>query len=97
MRSPFIEASDLDNRLKITDMMEARGFVHFPFEFWHYNQGDAMGHILSGLLAPARYGPVHWDPQTNAVTPYDDALSPLNPVDIIQREIVAATERLVKA
>jgi len=97
MRSPFIEASDLDNRLKITDMMEARGFVHFPFEFWHYNQGDAMGHILSGLPAPARYGPVHWDPQTNAVTPYDDALSPLNPVDIIQREIVAATERLVKA
>jgi len=94
MRSPFIEPPDLQNRLEITAMMESRGFVHFPYEFWHYNQGDAMGHILTGLPAPARYGPVHWDPQTNAVTPYDDSLSPLNPINVIEREIAAATERL---
>lgn len=94
MRSPFIEPPDLQNRLEITAMMESRGFVHFPYEFWHYNQGDAMGHILTGLPAPARYGPVHWDPQTNAVAPYDDSLSPLNPINVIEREIAAATERL---
>ncbi|MEO8494173.1 MAG: M15 family metallopeptidase [Planctomycetota bacterium] len=93
MRSPFIEPGDLQNRLDITSMMEARGFIHFPCEFWHYNQGDAMGHILSGRPAPARYGPVHWDPQTNEVTPYQDALSPLNPLDVIEREIAAAIER----
>ena len=93
MRSPFIEASDLQNRLEITSMMEAHGFIHFPYEFWHYNQGDAMGHLLGGQAPPARYGPVHWDPQTNQVTPYEDALTPLNPIDVIEREIAAATER----
>ncbi len=93
MQSPFVEPTDLHNRLEITSMMEAHGFVHFPYEFWHYNQGDAMGHILSGQMNPARYGPVHWDPQTNRVSAYDDALSPLNPLDVIQREIVAATDR----
>ncbi|QDS89051.1 D-alanyl-D-alanine dipeptidase [Rosistilla ulvae] len=93
MRSPFIEADDLQNRLEITALMEAHGFMHFPFEFWHYNQGDAMGNILSGHPAPARYGPVHWDPQTNRVTPYDEPLRPLNPLDAIEQEIAAATQR----
>ncbi|WP_197451884.1 M15 family metallopeptidase [Rosistilla carotiformis] len=93
MRSPFIEADDLQNRLEITAIMEAHGFMHFPFEFWHYNQGDAMGNILSGHPAPARYGPVHWDPQTNRVTPYDEPLRPLNPLDAIEQEIAAATQR----
>ena len=94
MRSPFIEPSDLQNRLEITAMMEARGFVHFPYEFWHFNQGDAMGHILKGLPAPARYGPVHWDPATNSVTPYDNPLAPLNPLEVIEQEIAAAMKRL---
>jgi D-alanyl-D-alanine dipeptidase len=93
MRSPFIEAEDLQNRLDITTMMEAHGFVHFPYEFWHYNQGDAMGHILSDQPAPARYGPVHWDPRTNAVTPYEDPVSPLNPLDVIETEVAAAMQR----
>ncbi len=93
MRSPFVSADDLQNRLEITAMMEARGFIHFPYEFWHFNQGDAMGHILGQQPGPARYGPVHWDPQTNRVTPYDDPLSPLNPLDVIEREIQAAMRR----
>lgn len=93
MRSPFIEADDLRNRLDVTAMMEARGFIHFPYEFWHYNQGDAMGHILSGQPAPARYGPVHWDARTNKVTPYDDPISPLNPMHVIEQEVAAALQR----
>jgi len=97
MRSPFIEPNDLQNRLDITAMMEAQGFIHFPYEFWHFNQGDAMGHILTGNGNPARYGPVHWDPQTNAVTPYDDPLSPLNPLDVIEQEIDAAMHRAASA
>lgn len=40
MRSPFVEADSMKNRLEITEMLEAHGFIHFPFEFWHYNQGD---------------------------------------------------------
>lgn len=93
MRSPFIEAADLQNRLEITSMMESHGFIHFPYEFWHFNQGDAIGHVLRNHPAPARYGPVHWEMQTNRVTPYDDPLSPLNPLSRIEEEINDAMHR----
>jgi len=93
MRSPFVEAEAMQNRLDITAMLEAQGFVHFPFEFWHFNQGDAMGNILSRQPAPARFGPVHWDPKSNRVTPVDDPLKPLNPLPAIEQEIAAALQR----
>lgn len=93
MRSPFVDEDSLRNRLEITAMLEARGFVHFPFEFWHFNQGDALGNILSGQSTPARFGPVHWDQRTNRVTPVDDPLSPLNPLPVIEREIASALQR----
>jgi len=94
MRSPFVEADDLQNRLDITSKMEKHGFIHFPYEFWHYNKSDSMGHILSGQPAPAKYGPVHWDSQTNKVTSYDDPTSPLVPMDVIEKEIVTAMQRV---
>lgn len=97
MRSPFISAEHLENRLAITALMEARGFVHFPFEFWHFNQGDAMAHTLASLPAPARYGPVDWNPQTNTVTPYFDALGPLNPLEKLEGEITVALRRAASA
>lgn len=93
MRSPFVEADSIRNRLEITAMLEAQGFVHFPFEFWHFNKDDAMGHILIDRPAPARFGPVHWDPQTNRVTAVDDPLRLLNPLPVIEREIAAALQR----
>ena len=94
MRSPYIDAADLENRLAITAMMEAHGLMHFPFEFWHYNKGDAGDHILNGVSTSARYGPVHWDPQSNSVTPYENPLDLLNPLAAIEEEIAAASERL---
>jgi len=93
MRSPYISAEDLENRLAITAMMETRGFMHFPFEFWHYNKGDAGGHLLTGNPAPCRYGPVNWDPVTNEVTPVADPMTPLNPLPVMEREIAATMER----
>lgn len=93
MRSPFVEPEALANRLAITATLEAHGFVHFPFEFWHFNQGDALGNVIAGLRTPGRYGPVHWDPATNRVTPCDDPLRPLNPLDIFEREIREALGR----
>jgi hypothetical protein len=74
-------------------MMEAHGFMHFPFEFWHYNKGDAGAHILTRNPAPARFGPVNWNPLTNEVTPVADPFSPLNPLPVIEQEIHAALER----
>lgn len=93
MRSPFVEPEALKNRLDVTAILESRGFVHYPFEFWHYNQGDAIGNILSGKSTPARFGPVHWDRQTNRVTPCDDPLVPLNPLPAMEREIESALQR----
>lgn len=93
MRSPFVEPEALQNRLEITAMLEAQGLVHFPFEFWHFNKDDAMGHLLTGNAAPARFGPVNWDPQTNRVTAVENPLHPLNPIPIIEQEIYAALDR----
>ena len=72
MDSPFVTAGEKTARETITGIMAMHGFVHYPGEFWHYNQGDAMARILTGSRKPGRYGPVHWDPQTNETRPYDD-------------------------
>jgi len=94
MRSPFVTEEELANRLKITSMMEAEGWIHFPYEFWHFNKGDALGHILTNQPGPAGYGPVHWDPETNAVTPYEDPMRLLNPKEAMEAEIAASIQRL---
>lgn len=93
MRSHFVEPEHIANRLAITEVMEAHGFMHFPFEFWHFNKGDAGDHILNHNSAPCRYGPVDWNPVTNEVTPVADPFSPLNPLPVIEREIAAAMLR----
>jgi len=94
MRSPFISEAALRNRLEITKVMEAHGFMHFPYEFWHYNKGDAGDHILNNRPGPARYGPVNWNPATNEVTVVENPEEPLNPLPVIEREIAAALGRL---
>jgi D-alanyl-D-alanine dipeptidase len=93
MRSRFVDPQHIANRLAITEVMEAHGFMHFPFEFWHFNKGDAGDHILNHNPAPCRYGPVHWNPVTNEVTPVADPFSPLNPLPVIEREVAAAMLR----
>lgn len=97
MHSPFIDAKSLENRLAITSLMESHGFMHFPFEFWHFNKNDAGGHILTSNPAPARYGAVNWNPLTNVVTPVDDPLTPLNPLPAFEKEVAAAMKRAEEA
>ncbi|MAE59824.1 MAG: hypothetical protein CMJ49_00550 [Planctomycetaceae bacterium] len=94
MNSPFVSEEAQRNRREITETMEAHGFVAYPYEFWHYNAHDIMGNLVSGSNTAPRYGPVDWDPQTNHVTPYENASQPLNPPDVIEREIAAALSRL---
>jgi len=93
MRSPFVSAEHVRNRLEICAMLEAEGFVHFPFEFWHYNKDDAMGNILTGVDRPGKSGPVNWDPRTNKVERVAAPLAPLNPLPVIEREMEAALAR----
>lgn len=94
MRSPYISETERQNRLEITTLMESHGFMHFPYEFWHYNKHDASDHILNQKPGPAQFGPVHWNPATNDVTPVDNLLEALNPLPQIEKEIAAAMKRL---
>ena len=94
MRSPFVAPEHVATRLEIAAMMEKHGFIHFPFEFWHFDKDDAGMHILTGNPAPCRFGPVNWDARTNEVTPVSDPLALLNPLPVIEKEIAAALERV---
>ena len=93
MRSPFVAPEHVATRLEICAMMEKHGFIHFPFEFWHFDKDDAGMHILTGNPAPCRFGPVNWDPRSNEVTPVENPLTLLNPLSVIEQEIAAALER----
>ena len=94
MDSPFVSQEAQQNRVEITAMMEAHGFLHYPGEFWHYNKGDSLYHLVmkSGQAAP--FGPVHWDPETNEVTAYDDVSSPLTPPEVMAELLDQALTRL---
>ena len=97
MDCPFITDEERRNRREITEIMERQGFMHYPGEFWHYNKGDAGYNILAATGKPARYGPIHWDPKTGAVTAFEDLTSPLTPPDQMAANVRAAIERLEAA
>jgi len=94
MESPFVTPEELQNRREITAVMERHGLLHYPGEFWHYNKGDAAYHVLAKTGQPATYGPVHWDPESGEVTPFDDLSSPLTPPEMMAENLRAALERL---
>jgi hypothetical protein len=77
--------------------MRAAGFVEYPYEFWHYNSGDAYDAILRRRSGAAVYGPVDWDPHTGRMVPVPDPLAPLNSLKEIEAEMDAALARLRNA
>jgi zinc D-Ala-D-Ala dipeptidase len=78
MGSPFISAQASRNREEITAIMARHGFMTYPYEFWHYNKGDAHDEFLAKNGAPARYGPIDFEPATGAIRPIADPMTPLN-------------------
>ena len=94
MDCPFLNEEERENRRAITEVMERHHFTHFPGEFWHYNQGDALDQILRKTGVPGRYGPVHWDPASKNVIPYEDPARPLNSIENLEAEIDKALTRL---
>lgn len=96
MESPFIEKTALENRLAIRHVMESNGFLAYPYEFWHYNQGDVYDEILNHTEKPARYGAVHCDLQTGEITPVEDPLETLNSNAEIEQAMNDALKRLEK-
>ena len=94
MDSPFVNAEERQNRQEITRSMERHGFLHYPGEFWHYDKGDSLYQIQARTGQPGRFGPVDWDPATNAVTPFEDPRALLTPLDVLESLIQQATQRL---
>lgn len=94
MLSPFVSAEARANRLEITAIMRRHGFVEYPYEFWHYNGGDAYEGLLAGGRTPARYGAIDWSPTDGAITPIAHPEEPLNSTAEFEQEIAAALKRL---
>jgi len=78
MWSPFITASARRNREEITALMRRHGFVTYPWEFWHYNAGDAYEAVLLDSGQPARYGAVQLNTADGSVTPIVEPNALLN-------------------
>lgn len=93
MTSPFIAPEAHANRQAITAHLRNYGFVTYPWEFWHYNQGDAYDHYLNRTGQPAQYGAVHLSLTDGSVEPITDPLTPLNSYEEIESELQQALER----
>jgi D-alanyl-D-alanine dipeptidase len=94
MDSPFINNSAKKNRQEITGIMRSAGFIEYPYEFWHYNSGDAYESVLCGRSSPAIYGAVDWNPDTGHTTPIPNPDRSLNDLDEIKAEIDASILRI---
>jgi D-alanyl-D-alanine dipeptidase len=96
MASPFVSAAAQRNRQAITDIMAGHGFVAYPFEFWHYSQGDVYEIYLQDDISappPARYGAVNWDSHKGTVTPIAEPDALLHDMSTIRNEINNAIQR----
>lgn len=96
MDSPFVSAQAQANRAAITALMRQHGFVTYPWEFWHYNQGDAYDHYLNQTGQVARYGAVAVTLADGSVQAIEDTLTPLNSYEEIESEMLQAMERREK-
>jgi zinc D-Ala-D-Ala dipeptidase len=94
MGSPFISDEAARNRAEISGIMRRHGFTAYPFEFWHYNKGDAYTEYLTSSGNPARYGPVDFDLSNGSVTPILNAGESLHSMEDIERHIALAIGRL---
>ncbi|UCG00107.1 MAG: hypothetical protein JSV89_11335 [Spirochaetaceae bacterium] len=78
MSSPFVSAPARKNRKQISEIMLGCGFVAYPYEFWHYCQGDVFQTILDPHAPAARYAPVNFDPASGRTIEIDDPLASLH-------------------
>lgn len=84
MASPFVPSQAQQNRREITALMSKHGFVTYPWEFWHYNAGDAYAEHLNRTGLPARYGAVHVNTTDGRVTPIANPTEALNSPAVVR-------------
>jgi D-alanyl-D-alanine dipeptidase len=105
MESPFISEAAAANRREITAIFASHGFVTYPYEFWHYNAGDAYEGLLQQQLdtrsessggdrAAARYGAVELDLDTGSVTAIAEPTSVLNSAETMRALMDGALEKV---
>jgi hypothetical protein len=93
MDSPFVSPDALRNRREITAILADHGFFAYPYEFWHYSQGDAYDEAFRRTGRPARYGPVEFDPVPQTLKPYDNPTEWLHSIEDIQAAMAEAMKR----
>ena len=94
MSSPFVSEAARRNRAQITDIMLSSGFAAYPFEFWHYSQGDLFQTVLGTGNASARYGAINFHPQSGSVVPIDDPFASLHTLSEIEETIQDSLKNL---
>jgi len=94
MASPFVSNTAARNRAEISDLMRRHGFMAYPYEFWHYSQGDAYAEHLAATGKPARYGAVDFDPATGRLAPILNPNDSLHSLEDIQQHMALALGRL---
>lgn len=63
---PFLPDEVKKNRQILMDLMQDQRFVNYPFEYWHFSQGDVCAAYILGE-AEAIYSPIEFNPQTGTV------------------------------
>lgn len=94
MDSPFISETATVNRREIKTILEKHGFIAYPFEFWHFSQGDAYAEYITKSGKDARYGAVKFDLSTGKIIPLENPEKPLHSMEQIQGEIDSALARI---
>ena len=73
--------------------MQKHGFAAYPYEFWHYNAGDAYAENLARSGKAARYGPIEWHPGLDTITSIRnpaESLNSLEELESLTREAMVA-------
>lgn len=94
MDSPFVTEEEGENRRRITDLLQEHGWKAYPWEYWHYSQGDCYAEYLTKSGRPSRYGPVEFDGTNSTSMDLVEADQLLEPVEFYQKQMVAALKRL---
>jgi D-alanyl-D-alanine dipeptidase len=97
METPFVPPQAARNRAEITRIMRRHGFMAYPWEFWHYSQGDAYAEHLANTGRPARYGAVDFDPAAGSLAAIPNPKDSLHSPKDILRNMHAALARLANS
>ena len=94
MDSPFISEAATENRQEIKNILKKHGFIAYPFEFWHFSQGDAYAEYITESGKDARYGAISFDLSTGKIITLENPEKPLHSMEQIQKKIESALARI---